>query len=261
MPRERSQTSTSLEEVFWAPSLVVLPSVTHIPKNNLNFSIQHAFGPVSTGYGELFGLDASANIRFGLDYGLSDDWSIGVGRSRYNKVVDIRTKVSLMKQDNNGPLSVSGFGNIAVDTSENGFSFSDRQSVFLSVLVAKRFSDRVSIQVAPSWIHFNLARELQVFGGGVRQEYNDLFTVGMSGRYAFSDQLAIMAEFMPLVGQRNDGTNDVFSIGANIETGGHIFQLYLTSTQWIVPQYALSRTTTDTLEGDLGFGFTVHRVF
>ena len=261
MPRERSQSSNSIQETFWAPSIVVSPSITQVPRSNFNFTIQHAFGPVSTGIAELFGLDASANIRFGLDYGVTDDWSLGMGRSRYDKVVDFRTKISLIDQGNDGVASVAVFGNVGLDTRENGYSFSDRQSLFIAVLIARRINDRVSVQIAPSLAHFNLARELQEFGGGVRQERNDLYSVGFSGRYAASEQLAFMAEWMPVIGERNEGTENVLSIGANIETGGHIFQLYLTSTQWISPQYALSRSTTSANDGDLGFGFTVHRAF
>ena len=97
--------------------------------------------------------------------------------------------------------------------------------------------------------------------GGVRQEKQDLFSLGTAGRYVLSNRVELMVEYHPVIGARTTGTFDTFAIGANIETGGHIFQLFVSNTQWIVPQYAVSRTTTDISTDEFGFGFTVHRVF
>ena len=261
LPRERSNDRQVVAELFWATSVIILPSVTQIPKDNINFSIQHVFGNVSSGISELFGLDASANIRFGLDYGISDQLSVGLGRSRFDKVVDAGFKWNVLQQSEAFPLYASAIGNIAFDTRENGYSTSDRQSYFVGLLLARKVSESLSIQLSPSWAHFNLARDLQVFGGGIESEKNDLFGLGMSGRYALSDQVSLMAEWIPMLGGRSDGSHDVVSVGANLETGGHVFQVFLSTSQWITPQYAMSRTRDSFSDGEVSFGFTVHRVF
>jgi hypothetical protein len=262
MKRERSSAAQVSPEPFWATSIVTLPSVTAVPAGDLVFTIQHAFGPVSDGFKELFGLDRSANIRFGLDYGVSDRVSIGVGRSRYDKVYDVRTQIGLatwMRGSKATMLSV--FGNIGVDSQDNGSEFGDRLSSYASVLVAHTVSDKFSIQVSPAWTHFNLTRENVVFGGGIEKEASDMVSLGLAGRYVVSTRASIMMEYIPVLGTRSDGTSDVFSVGVDLETGGHIFQLFVTSTQWIAPQYVVAKSRDNFFDGDFGFGFNVHRAF
>jgi len=262
MKRERSTVAQPSPEPFWATSLVTLPSVTAVPSGDLVFTIQHAFGPVSDGFKELFGLDRSANIRFGLDYGVSDRVSLGIGRSRFDKVYDMRAKVGLATWMRGSKATMlSFFGNIGIDSQDNGLDFGDRLSSYASVLVAHTVSDKISIQLSPAWTHFNLTKENVVFGGGIEKEASDIVSLGIAGRYVVASRASIMVEYIPVLGTRSDGTNDAFSVGVNLETGGHVFQLFVTSTQWIAPQYVVARSRDKFFDGDFGFGFNVHRAF
>jgi len=97
MPRERADPGGPVEEVFWAPTVVLTNSVTNLPQGNLNFTIMHSFGIATDGVQDLFGLDGAANIRFGLDYGVFDRLSVGVGRSRFDKLYDARFKANVLR--------------------------------------------------------------------------------------------------------------------------------------------------------------------
>jgi len=262
MERERSKTQSFDPEIFWSGAVVTLPSVTQLPASNLNFTIQHAFGLVSSGIDELFGLDASSNIRFGLDYGVSDLWSLGIGRSRFDKVVDVRTKYRLITlMQGARPTHLTFFGNMALDTQKNGLSTADKASFYASLLLARSITEKISIQVSPAFSHFNHAKEQVVFNGGLEREENNLITVGLATRYRASERVSALLEYVPVIGDRSDGSHDAFSVGIDVESGGHVFQLFLTSTQWIVPQYVASKSRNSVSDGDLGFGFTIHRVF
>ena len=261
MKRERSA-AAAIPEPFWATSIITLPSVTPLPESDLLFTIQHAFGPVSDGFSELFGLDRSANIRFGLDYGLTDRISIGAGRSRYDKVYDVRAKMTVFHlMRGSRSTYVSLFGNVGIASEDNGLEFSDRLSSYTSILLAHTINEQLTVQLSPAWTHFNLAKENVVFGGGVEKEASDILSIGIAARYVLATRASLMAEYIPVLGTRSDGTTNAFSVGVNLETGGHVFQLFLTSTQWIVPQYVVSRSRPNFLDGDFGFGFNVHRVF
>ena len=258
MPRERAVAGGPVEELFWAPTVISTASVTNLPRGNANFTIMHSFGPVSGGAGQLWGLDGAANIRFGLDYGITDRFSVGIGRSRLEKVVDFRTKVNLLRQTTDGrmPVEVAVKGDLGITTEENGFEFPDRLSSLVSVMVARRMSDKVSIQVTPMFSHFNAV----VAQGGVVPEGNH-YAVGLAGRYVISERVAILAEFVPVLGDRTEGTRDNLALGIDLETGGHVFQLFVATSHWLTEQHAIARNTGDFFDSDFRLGFNVNRVF
>jgi len=258
MPRERSTKSVVAEELFWAPSIVLLPSVTQLDTGNLDFTIQHAFGPVSGGIESLYGLDNSANIRFGFDYGVRDWLSVGVGRSKYDKVYDARLKARLMSGD---LTHVSLFLDGAAETVKDGRSFEHRLSYFSGILLARKLSENVSLQLMPAYSHFNLVEKNELFNGDIEEEQNDHVVIGVALRFEANDRASFLIEYLPVIGDRSDKTTDVLSVSVDLEAGGHVFQVFVTSTQWITPQHAVSRSRDDFFDGDFGFGFNVHRVF
>lgn len=256
MERQRVATDGPVDEVFWAPNLVGMSTVQHMPKQNLNVTIMHNFGLMNEDlFRNFFGLDLGATVRVGLDYGITDGWSIGAGRTSPQKIFDFRTKLALLKQteSNSIPLSVSVKGDLGINTRrQSGLAFEDRLSYFSSLMVARKFGDDLSLQLTPMYSHFN-----SVF----IDEVNDHFAIGVGGEYHLSDRYALMAEYYPVVGDRSAGTKDAFAVGINIETGGHVFQLFLKSSNWHNEQYIIANNTEDFWDGDIRFGFNVNRVF
>lgn len=262
MPRERAEPGGPVEEVFWAPNVVLGASVYQLPQGNLNATIMHAFGIATNGVADLFGLDGAANIRFGADYGVTDRLSIGVGRSRFDKLYDLRAKAKLLRQtkDDAVPVEVALKGDVGITTVENGFAPIDRLNYFGAVLIARKISERISVQVTPMVSHFNTVR-IERRGERILEEENDHFAVGLAGRFVLSRRLALQAEYLPVFGPRSDDTVDAFSLGLDIETGGHVFQLFFTTTQWLTEQHVIARNTDRFFAGDFRFGFNVNRVF
>lgn len=257
MARERAAEQPA-EELFWSPSIVVLPSTTQLGKGDLDFTIYHAFGPVSSGFNNLFGLDAAANIRFGLDYGIADRVMFGVGRSRFNKVWDARLKARLAEVSG---WQVGAFYSVALETPEDGRDTVDRLAYHGSLLAAGNVSDRLVVHVAPAFTRFVFAPDELDLPNGVLISQNNHYSIGTAVRYEVKSNVSLAGEYLARLGETTDGTSNVLSFGVDIETGGHVFQMFFTSSQWTTPHHAIAWSRTPRGDMDFGWGFNVHRVF
>ena len=223
----------------------------------LEFLIGHRFGQVNSGFDELFGLD-NANIRFGFEYGITDDLNIGIGRSSFNKVFDGFLKYKLIKQSNELPLTVTLYSATTLNTNdfplENaGFKTVHRYAYTHQVLLARKFNPSFSFQLMPTYIHRNLV--------ATEEDANDLISLGMGGRVKLNTRLAINAEWYPQFTEKSDSFRNAFAIGLDIETGGHVFQLHLTNAQQMNEPGFIGETIGNFLDGDIHFGFNISRVF
>lgn len=263
LERQLADPGGAVDELFWAPSIVTLPTVTNVYPGNLNFTIHHSFGLVSGGVEELFGLDGAANIRFGFDYGVTENLSIGVGRERFDKVYDGRAKWNVFHQTTDGriPFELAVAGDVGVTTLKNGLSFTDRLNYGAALLIARKVNDAVSIQVSPLVSHFNVVyRDLDRFGNPVERQ-NTHVAIGIGARWKVRARMALSVEYVPVVGARSDNTSDALSVGVDLNTFGHVFQMFFTSTQWMTMQHSAARNHDQFWDGDFRFGFMVNRVF
>jgi hypothetical protein len=255
MERQRASTVENVDDAFWAPTLITQTTTEQLAASNLNVTIMHSFGIATTNViRNFFGLDNVLNVRLGLDFGLTDRWSAGIGRSSLFNVMDIRSKYALIRQNSNDspPVSLTLKGDLGIVTQENRQPFQDDISTLVSAIVSRKFSDSFSLQLTPMYGHFN-----QVSPGNV----NDLFAIGIGSEIHLSRRFSAITEYYPVIGDRNDGTKNAFSLGLNIETGGHVFQLFFTSTEWHLEQYVLANNRHQFWAGDFRFGFNVNRIF
>jgi len=236
-------------------------SVENPANGNLVFDIQHHFGRINEGAYEFFGLD-QATLRLGLQYGITDWLSVGIGRSSFEKTYDGSVKAKILRQrkgEINMPVSISYFGNIGIntlkfdDTLRTNY-FSSRLSFTNQLLIARKFSNAVSLQLTPTFIHRNLVeREI---------DDNDVWALGAGGRFKLSNRVSLNLEYYYILSkQTSKDFQDSFTIGFDIETGGHVFQLFLTNSRGIIEQHFIARTTGDWLKGDIHFGFNISRTF
>ena len=257
MDRTRSDVQPAAE-LFWSPAVISLPSTTQLGAGDLDFTIHHTFGPVSSGINNLFGLDAAANIRFGLDYGLTDAVMIGMGRSRFNKVVDARVKARVLSTSNS---QVALYYNAAVETLEDGRDLVDRMSYHASAIAARQMTDKLVLQIAPGFSRFVFAPDAPQPSGDVWVSQNNHYSVGAAFRYEVEPRMSLTGEYLAVLGERTDETSNVLALGVDLEAGGHVFQMFFTSSQWITPQHVAAWSRTPISDADFGWGFNVHRVF
>ncbi|WP_276370527.1 DUF5777 family beta-barrel protein [Chryseolinea sp. H1M3-3] len=234
-------------------------SVENVAQGVLDLRISHRFGYINGGSYELFGLD-QATMRLGLDYGLSKRWMIGVGRSTYQKQFDGFTKFKLLRQaQERMPITLSIVGSMMYkslkfedQTRENYLS--SNLSYTGQLLVGRKFSEGLSLQLMPTLIHYNLVKGAN--------DSNDIFAIGAGGRLKISKRISINAEYYYQLPQfRFQGTQNSIAIGFDIETGGHVFQLNFTNSTGLTERSFISETTGNFFDGDIHFGFTIARVF
>jgi hypothetical protein len=225
-----------------------------------NMLISHRFGRLNTGFYDLWGLD-QANIRIGGEYGVTPWLTVGAGRSNVLKTYDGYIKTKFLRQSTgarNVPISIGGLASTAIqatrpDTTRETF-FSSRMDYSFQILIARKFSERLSLQLMPTMVHRNLVP--------TREEENDAFSIGFGGRFKMNQSVSINAEYYYLLpGFVADNYTNSLSIGFDIETGGHVFQLMFSNSRFMSTNLFARRTTGDWAAGDIHFGFAVSRVF
>ncbi|HXD77421.1 MAG TPA: DUF5777 family beta-barrel protein [Puia sp.] len=251
---------TYVTGTFKAEHIVNLQTVEQPANGNLNFVIQHRFGTLNSGSYNFFGLD-NATLRLGLDYGITDDLTVGVGRSSYLKTYDGYLKLKLLKQTEGPqmPVSVSLIGTVTDFTQhvtgEVFLSTDDRVAYSGELLIARKFGRRLSLQVSPTFLHYNFVP--------TPLDKNNILAVGLGGRMKITNRMSIDAEYdvVPANQIVSYTVHNSFSLGWDIETGGHVFQLVFTNSQSMVPTQFLAQTTGTWGKGDIYFGFNISRNF
>lgn len=248
---------------FKATRIINGHSIEQVKKNHLDFRITHRFGTINSGIKNFFGIDQS-NIHLSFEYGIFDRLLVGIGRSTYNKTVDGFIKFKLLQQSKgkkNMPISLSYLGSSEIVT--NDFADPERENYFSSrltyvhqLLAARKFTENLSLQLMPTYIHKNLVPTVL--------DMNDLFAIGIGGRYKFTKRIALTAEYYYTIRFPRSGTeyNDPLSIGIDIETGGHVFQLMLTNTSIMREGGFIYGVDNDNFfDGGIHLGFNVSRIF
>ena len=235
-----------------------------MPEGQLDFRIEHRFGLINKGYYEFFGLD-NATTLFALEYGIKDWVMLGINRSSLDKTVSGFTKFSILRQSTgalNMPVSVS----LLLGTSVVGIKwphpernnyFSSRVSYTSQLIIARKLNESISLQLSPVWIHRNLVPTIT--------DKNDMFALGISGRYKLSRRISLNGEYYPVLSpswnHQNTGYTNALSFGIDIETGGHVFQIILSNSEGMNEKTFITESTGKWLNGDIHLGFNISRVF
>lgn len=231
-------------------------------KNTLEVMMQHRFGLVNGGTNDMAGFWAPSNIRIGLSYAIHDRVTVGFGTTKFDRLQDFNWKAGILRQTRSGriPVSVSYYGNFVIDARKKGNDLfptkQSRYSYFNQLIIARRFSPKLSLQIAPSVSHYNLVEN---------RMRNDVVALSAGGRFKISDQTAIMVDYShPFVHHLNDAELDIdpqpgFSLGVEFSTSSHAFQLFITNLNGIVPQSNYMKNTNDFFYGDFLFGFNITR--
>lgn len=236
-------------------------------KRSLDFRIAHHFGDINGGAYQFYGLDGGASIRLGLEYSYDGRLQFGIGRSSYEKTYDSFLKYRLLRQttDNKMPISMTLLSCMFYNTTKdpdktiNGYDRfqyrSSRLSFAHQIIIARKFNENLSLQIAPSIVHFNL-----VDGSS---DKNTMYALAFSGRYKLSRRVALTAEYGKRLTQFTASQKyyDSAGLGFDIETGGHVFQVYVTNSFGLIENQFLPRTTSSIKDLSIKLGFNISRMF
>ena len=264
---ERQTTDSTKREVvtatFKGTHIINAQSIETPGQGTLAFLIQHRFGTLNSGAYNFFGLD-QAVLRLSFEYGLTNRLAVGVGRSNVEKTFDGFVKYRALQQTTGArpmPVAVTLFASSAITTlkfnSVAGVadrSTASRVDYAYQVLIARKFTPGLSVQLMPTLIHRNyVARE------GMQ---NDVYSIGGGLRQKLTKRLALTADYFYLLpGYAADNFRNALGVGVDIETGGHIFQLHLTNSKGMTEKFFVPQTDGNFFNGDIYFGFTVARNF
>lgn len=250
---------------FKGTRIINLQSVEKTAPGSLQFLIQHRFGAVNGGGYEFFGLD-QATLRLGLEYGVNRALALGIGRSTVDKNYDAYAKATLLRQGRGAgafPLSLVYFGSVVLrgskDVAGEKHASGHRLTYTHQLLIARKLSERLSLELAPTFIHRNEA----VYAA----DANNLFAVGAGARLKLTRRTSFNIEYIARIPPANSAspsyTNNYnsFSIGFDIETGGHVFQLHLTNSLQMVEKGFITETSESWGNGGIHLGFNIARDF
>lgn len=272
------QTTDYTTATFKTTRVVNGHSIENVGEGVLDFKISHRFGAFVNDsddnfFGDLaddfFGLDG-ATIRIGLDYGITDRLMVGIGRSSLEKVVDGFAKYKILRQSTgkrNMPITLSFMTDMEIRTAKfsdetRDNKFSDRLLFANQLLIGRKFSERLSLQIMPTHVHRNLTT--------TTEDKNDVFAIGAAGRVKLSRRVTFNAEYY-YVPDNQIATQyaNCLSVGFEIETGGHVFQLHFSNSPFMNYAGFITQTAENwfykTADGNsmssLRFGFNISRVF
>ncbi len=263
LEKETKPETTYATAIFKSTRIVNGHSVQQMKKKQLEFRVSHRFGQLNTGSYNFWGLD-QGTIHLGLEYGLTDWLEFGIGRSTYEKTVDAFGKVSILKQSSgvkNMPVQLSYMAStevIGLNTNPAmQQNFTSRMSFINQILIARKFNESLSLQLTPTYIHRNLVP--------TEVERNDLFAMGIGGRYKLTKRVSFNVEYY-YVYRANSSSLPVtyynpLSVGIDIETGGHVFQIMLTNSVAMREGGFIGKTTGSWTDAGIHLGFNISRVF
>lgn len=232
----------------------------------MQFLIGHRFGRLNAGWRDLFGLD-NATIRIGLEYGITDDLNIGFGRSSFTKIYDGYVKYKFLKQKSGAkkfPFTATALASMSIRSDQwpspnrNNY-ITSRFFYTFQLMLSRKFGDWVSLQLTPTVVHRNLVT--------TAADQNTVFSMGFGSSVKLTGSLRLNMEYFWVIPGQIESTiagekvQNSYSLGLDLETGGHVFQLHFTNSRGMTEKFLASETSGRWLDGDVHFGFNVSRVF
>lgn len=247
---------------FKSTRVIMCHSLENVAPGVLEFRILHRFGRFNSGSYEAWGLD-QATIRLGLDYGITKRLTVGIGRSSFKKEADGFAKYKIVWQAE-GPgampfslLYVTGItvNGLKYANPDQTNYFSSRLAYYHQLIIGRKFSERVTLQITPTFVHQNIVSE--------KINRHDIYAAEIGGRFKLTKRLALNADYFYVI---DGAAGDIvykhpLSIGFDIETGGHVFQLHFSNATGMNERAIITETDGDWSKGDVQFGFNISRVF
>jgi hypothetical protein len=254
---DSTSTKNTVESAFKALKIVNLESTKIAAKGDFYFIVAHRFASIKSGFEGGFGLD-NANTQLKFIKGITNWMSVSAARSEL--AYDFAVKYRLQNQIENGfPVAIVGFSSIAFNNTlkESNYPkmrFEDRIIYVQQILVSRKFSEKLSLQLAPTVFHENFTV--------VDSQENTQFAIGAGGRYKLTKRLSVNVDYAAHLNRSsNSPFKNPLSVGVDIESGGHVFQMHFTSSQGIHEAGYLGNSTGSWNNGDVYFGFNLSRVF
>ena len=257
-----TKSANPVSSTFGTVILIDNPTTESIPQGKIQMQIQHRFSIINT-IKDLYGIYASANTRIGLNYGITDRLMVGIGTTKDYQLQDLNWKLAVLQQteDNSMPVSLSYFGNIVLDARPDAafgdpdrYKFIHRFSYFNELIIARKLSEKISVQVAPSVTYHNAVPRY-----AADSTFKNVSLALSFGARAnlFGNHSLIVEYDQCLTDQPKMGTKPNLALGWEISTPTHTFQIFAANYNQIIPQRNIVFNTNDLTKGQFLFGFNI----
>lgn len=245
--------------IFKGLKVINFESTKLVANKGFSFIVSHRFGTVKDGFQNLFGLD-QAVTHLNFVYGISENVNISASRSSNQKIYELGSKIRLVKQrKGENPFNIVVYSSVLANTGLDKdnlpkLEFKHRLSYVAQLLVSRKMNSKLSFILSPTFFHDNY----------ISNDYqnNSQYGIGFGGRYKIGKRWSLNTEYgLHLNRSNNSLYNNPFSIGVDLETGGHVFQLHFTNSQSMNTNGVFGTSTGDWTEGDVYFGFNLARSF
>jgi hypothetical protein len=257
---------------FKTTKLINLQTIEQVKRGELDFRISHRFDDAAGALGgisTLYGFDNVSDIRISFDYGITDRWTVGFGRSKgaylRRQILDFNSKIKLLRQQPSGmPLSASLYLASEISTMKSsddiespvhfGKNGMHRINYVTQVLLARKFGNNFSLEIAPTLVHRNLVHYT---------EENTTFAIAAGFRYKFTKRMGIIFDYYHNLDKDDVASSHLppLGVGIEIETGGHVFHLLFSNNKSLLESQFLTQNADNWLKGQFRFGFNISRVF
>lgn len=277
--QEENKLTEKVYQTFKDTRVINSPSVETIEAGKLDFRVGHRFGDAAGeagGWQTFYGLEEASDVLIGIDYGLTNNFMIGLSRSKgsgpLRKNVNLSTKIRIIQQELNGnqPFSLAFYSLASLSTMEKSIREDDlnffnkdehRLAYHLQLMLARKFSPYLSIQVGGGWTYRNIVPF---------EDTNDLVHLSGAARIQISKSFGIILDGVVPFGELRNQTDaegnrnfyPALGIGLEWETGGgHVFQMNFTNATGLMETDYIPYTQSNWLDGEFRFGFTISRLF
>ncbi|WP_027138748.1 DUF5777 family beta-barrel protein [Gaetbulibacter saemankumensis] len=254
-----SMQQQEIQAAFKGLKIVNFESTKLVAKGDFTFVVAHRFGSLKNGFDSFFGLD-DAVTRLNFIFGITDGFNIGISRSSFQKIYEASAKYRFISQKNNGfPLTLVGYNSVLINTALEKdnlplLEFKHRVGYTAQLLISRKFNSKLSLELAPTFFHDNYV--------AINEQENSQFALGLGGRYKLSKRMSLNIDYGWHLNRADTSPfRNPLSIGVDIETGGHVFQMHFTNAQGMNTNSFLGQSTGDWSDGDIYFGFNLSRVF
>ena len=239
-------------------------------KGTFEFDIQHRFGTVEHGWKDLGGLFASANMLLGFSYVPIKDLQVGFGATNDRMQVDGNLKYALLKQtkSNKIPVSITLFANSVMDTRAKSsalpiINVQDRLSFFSQLIIARKINEKISLQIGPSLSYFNNVEAYYDDNKAIQAKTNNAHVaISASGKFQLSEGLSLIANYdQPITQHPMNNPNPNISLGLDMKTSGHDFQIFVGNYGYILPQNNNVYNHNDFSKSQFLIGFNISRLW
>lgn len=261
---------TKVESAFKSLKIVNIESTKLAAKGDFYFIVAHRFDYLKNGFDDFFGLD-NANTQLKFLYGVNKWLTVHVSRSGFQETYDLALKYRLQSQEKGGfPLTLVGFSSVAVNSEMKeqdypNMDFGNRLSYVTQLLVSRKFDDNLTLELAPTYFHENTVRDVFDSNGNPilpNPQDNSQFAIGMGGRYKITKRWSVNMDYAAHLNRASASKyKNPLSIGVDLETGGHVFQMHFTNSRAMHETGYLGQTAGDWTKGEICFGFNLVRVF